>query len=65
MSNLSSALQQLRQEQKQSEQRVEKLRSAISIIEGWSDAMARELTALDPAASYRRPHAGAWQWRKN
>jgi hypothetical protein len=34
MSNLSSALQQLRQEQKQAEQRVEKLRSAISVIEG-------------------------------
>ena len=34
MSNLSSALQQFRQEQKQAEQRVEKLRSAISVIEG-------------------------------
>jgi len=34
MSNLSSALQQLRQEQKQAEHRVEKLRSAISVIEG-------------------------------
>jgi|ERR1700688_3982713 hypothetical protein len=34
MSNLSSALQQLRQEHKQAEQQVEKLQSAISVIEG-------------------------------
>jgi hypothetical protein len=34
MSNLSSALQQLRQEHKQAEQQVEKLQSAISVVEG-------------------------------
>jgi len=34
MSNLGSALQQLRQEQKQAQQQVEKLQSAISVIQG-------------------------------
>ena len=34
MSNLTSALQQLREEQKQAQQQVEKLQSAISVIEG-------------------------------
>jgi prefoldin subunit 5 len=37
MSNLSSALQQLRQEHKQAEQQVEKLQSAISVVEGLKD----------------------------
>jgi hypothetical protein len=67
MSNLSSsALQQLRQEHKQAEQQVEKLQSAISVVEGLVGRKVREprATVLDPAVSHQWPHAGEWHWRK-
>ena len=68
MSNLSSALQQLRQEHKQAEQQSRK--ATVGDFRNrrteWDETVREpRATVLDPAVSHRWPHAGEWHWRKN
>jgi hypothetical protein len=62
MPNLENALQQLREERRQAQLRVEKLYQAISVIESL-DGSGASASQPERPASYRQLHGAKWRGR--